>query len=79
MQGDLKPLLGEARAADLTRSQSEDYRTLCTVAEQFDLPAATSQTLMDIRQVAEEERQKPLADPQILESRRREALMVIQN
>ena len=77
-QAQIKSFLGQARATEFDRAQNEDYRTLCVLSERFDLPSYTTQAVADMRQVAELERSKLLANKQISPERREQALKAIQ-
>lgn len=78
MEQDLKSILGDLRMAEYQQSKDADYRSLATFAEQFDLPPSTSQSLQEMRQIAENERQKLLLDRQLTPERRQQALNAIQ-
>ncbi len=78
MEQELKATLGDGRMAEYQQSKDADYRSLTTFAEQFDLPASTSQSLQEMRQIAEGERQKLLLDRQLPPERRQQALNAIQ-
>jgi hypothetical protein len=64
--------------AQLARAQDPDYQNLCVLAERFDLPADTSQTLRDMRRAAEEEKRQLLSTKDIPPERVAVALKAIQ-
>lgn len=78
MSEDLKKVLGDQRAGELDRSKDQDYRDLATLTEQYDLPAETTQNLIDLRQIAEAEQKRLMEDTTIPANRRRLALQEMQ-
>ena len=78
MLDDFKQQLPADRAAELDRSQNPDYQSLCVLSERFDLPDSTSQTILDMRQAAEAEKQQLLANKDISPERVDVALKAIQ-
>jgi len=78
MMNEVKTQLGPDRAAALDRSKDPDYQNLSILTEQFDLPAETSQAIVDMRQTAEDQKQKLLADKDIPPERVEVALKAIQ-
>jgi hypothetical protein len=77
MMDDVKTQLSPDRAAALERSKDPDYQNLTLLTERFDLPAETSQTIADMRQTAEDEKQQLLADKDIPPDRLDAALKAI--
>jgi hypothetical protein len=78
MMDDVKSQLSPDRAAALDRSKDPDYRGLSILSERFDLPAETSQTIVDMRQTAEDEKQQLLANKDIPPDRLDAALKAIE-
>jgi hypothetical protein len=78
MMGDVKAQLNPERAAALDRSKDPDYQNLSVLAERFDLPAETSQTIVDMRQTAEDQKQQLLANKEIPPERIEAALKAIE-
>jgi hypothetical protein len=62
MMNDVKSQLGPDRAAALERTKNPDYQSLTVLSERYDLPEETSQTIVDMRQTAEDEKQQLLAN-----------------
>jgi hypothetical protein len=73
-----KANLASDRVAQFDRSQDPDYQNLCVLSQRYDLPADTAGTLVDMRQVAAEERQKLLSNKDIPPERVEAALQAIQ-
>jgi hypothetical protein len=73
-KGDLTP----DRITQLDRSQDPEYQKLCVLAERFDLPAEAAQTLVDMRQAAEEEKRQVLSNKDIPAERVEVALKAIE-
>ena len=65
MMSEVKTQLGPERAAALDRARDPEYQNLSILTERFDLPAETSQTIYDMRQVAEDQKQQLLANKEI--------------
>jgi hypothetical protein len=57
-------LAGE-RVGQFERSQNPEYQNLTLLSQRYDLPAAAADTLLDMRQAVEEERQKLLSNKDI--------------
>jgi hypothetical protein len=70
--------LADERVTQLDRSQDPDYQNLCVLSQRYELPADTSDTLLDMRQAAQEERQKLLSNKNIPPERVATALQAIQ-
>jgi hypothetical protein len=78
MMSDVKAQLSPDRAAALDRSKDPEYQNLSILAERFDLPVETSQAIVDMRQVAEDEKQQLLANKEISPERVEGALKAIE-
>lgn len=78
MLGEFKGQLAPDRIADLDRTQDPEYQKLCILAERFDLPSDAAQTLVDMRQAAEEEKRQLLSSKDIPPERMEVALKAIQ-
>lgn len=78
MMDDFKQQLAPARATELEQSQNPEYQSLCVLSERFELPESTSQTIVDMRQTAESEKQQLLADKDIPPERLEVALKAIE-
>jgi hypothetical protein len=78
MMNDVKTQLGPDRAAALEQSQDPDYQSLSLLTERYDLPAETSQTMVDMRQAAEDQKQQLLANKDISPERLEAALKAIE-
>ena len=78
MMSDVKTELGPDRAAALDRTKDPDYQNLSELAERFDLPTETSQTMVDMRQTAEDEKQQLLANKDLPPERVEAALKAIE-
>jgi hypothetical protein len=66
------------RVAQFNRSQDPEYQYLTVLSERYDLPADASETLLEMRRAAEEEKQKLLSNTQIPPERVEVALQAIQ-
>jgi hypothetical protein len=73
-----KSQLPADRTAQLDLSQNPDYQNLCVLSERYDLPDGTSQTLLDMRKTAEEEKQVLLSKKDIAPEQMDVALKAIQ-
>jgi len=78
MLADFKGDLTPDRITQLDRSQNPEYQKLCVLAEQFDWPAEAAQTLVDMRQAAEEEKRLVLSNKDIPPERVEVVLKAIQ-
>jgi hypothetical protein len=78
VQTELKRELGETRYAEYQRAQNPDFREARIFTEVYELPVSTAQTIFDIKQIAENERQYLLKDYSVPEPQRLEALKAIQ-
>lgn len=75
---DINNLLDPTRVVDYQRAHNEDYRNLYVLAQRFDLPTSTAQSLMDMRQVAEEQKRQLMASSDVSDDKKAEALKAIQ-
>ena len=73
-----KSQLPPDRAAALDRAQDPEYQNLSVLSERFDLPSETGQTILDMRQTAEDEKRQLLADKDIPPDRLDAALKAIE-
>jgi hypothetical protein len=78
MDRELTSVLGQDRIADYNRAKDPDYRAFSAFAEQYEIPTSTSQDVLAMQQVAQEQRQKLLDDAQLTPDRRAAALRIIQ-
>jgi len=78
MREDLEAALGPDRAAQFEQTRNPDFQSLTVLAERFDLPPEVSQTVLDMRQLAEEARRQLLSNQDIPADRRDAALSAIQ-
>lgn len=78
MMQEVKTSLGPDRAAAMDRAQDTDYRQVALLSERYDLPAETSQTIVDMRQAAEDEKKQLLSDTNIPPERVQVALKAIE-
>jgi hypothetical protein len=78
MMNEVEAKLPPDRATALEHTKDADYRTVSLLAERYSLPAETSQTIVDMRQTAEDERKELLSNKEIPPARLQEALQAIQ-
>jgi hypothetical protein len=78
MLEEFKGQLTPDRLAQFARAQDPEYQKLCVLAERFDLPADAAQTLVEMRQAAEEEKRTLLSNKDIPPEQVQVALMAIQ-
>jgi hypothetical protein len=78
MMSDVKAQLTPDRAAALDRAKDPEYQNLSLLTERFDLPAEASQTIVDMRQAAEDQKQQLLANKEIPPERVEAALKAIE-
>ncbi len=78
VQEQIKQQLGPERFVDYERAQNPDFRSAILFAEVNQLPVSTAQTIFDIKQVAEAERQNLLSNTSVQDRDRVEALKAIQ-
>ena len=79
IDAEIKTLLGRDRATEYETAKNTDYRDLVLLSERYELPASTSQTLLDIRQLAELEKRRLQSDKQISDEARFRAMQAVQN
>jgi hypothetical protein len=70
-------LIGD-RVAQFDRSQDPEYQNLTLLSAQYDLPTDAADTLLEMRQAAEAEKEKLLSNKDILPERVEAALEAIQ-
>jgi len=78
MMQEFKGNLAGDRAAQFDRSQDPDYQSLTLLSERYDLPADAPDTLLQMRQTAEEEKRELLSNKNIPPDRLEAALQAIQ-
>ena len=78
MREDLEARLGPDRAAQLEQARNPDVQSLTILAARFDLPPDVSQTVLDMRRLAEEARSQLISNQNIPADRRNAALNAIQ-
>lgn len=78
METQLSSVLGQQRMADYDKVKNPEYRDAVVFGDRFDLPDSVSQSLVDMRSIAEQERQQLLADQNLSEDKKAEALRAIQ-
>jgi hypothetical protein len=78
MLADLEAALGPDRAAQFEQARNPDFQSLTLLAERFDLPPEITQTVQNMRQLAEDARRQLLSSQDITEDRRNAALNAIQ-
>lgn len=78
MEAELSSILGQQRVADYQRVKNPDYREAVVFSDRFDLPESVSQSLVEMRSIAEQQRQQLLADQNLSAEKRVEALRAIQ-
>jgi hypothetical protein len=78
MREAIEAALGPDRAAQFEQAQNPDFQSLTLLAERFDLPPEISQTVLQMRQLAEESRRQLLDNPNLPADRLAAALNAIQ-
>jgi hypothetical protein len=78
MMKDFKGNLAGDRIWQFDRSQDPEYQNLTLLSQRYDLPADASDTLLEMRQAVEEERQKLLSNKEIPPERLATALQAMQ-
>jgi hypothetical protein len=78
LRQDIEAALGPDRAAQFEQAQNPDFQSLALLAARFDLPPGVSQTVLQMRQLAEDARRQLLSDQAIPADRRAAALNAIQ-
>lgn len=77
LNAEIKKTLGEERYNQWARGQDSDYKALVQVAERFDLPKETANSIYDMKQDAERQKQKVDANPNLTDDQRAKALAAI--
>jgi hypothetical protein len=75
---EIKAALGSDRAAQFDGARNSDFQSLTLLAARFDLPPDVSQTVLQMRQLAEDARRQLLSNQNLPEDRRAAALNAIQ-
>jgi len=78
MREDIEAALGPDRAAQFEQAQNPDFQSLTLLAERYDLPPEVSQTVLQMRQLAEESRRQLLDNQNLPADRLAAALNAIQ-
>jgi hypothetical protein len=78
MMKEFKGNLAGDRVAQFDHSQDPDYQNLTLLSQRYDLPADAADTLVQMRQAVEEERQKLLSNKDIPPERLEAALQAMQ-
>jgi hypothetical protein len=78
MENELYSVLGQSRMADYEKAKSPDYREVFVFSDRFDLPDNVSQSLVEMKSMAEQQRQQLLATGNLSEENRAAALRAIQ-
>jgi hypothetical protein len=78
MMAEFKGSLAGDRVAQFDRSQDPEYQSLTLLSARYDLPADAPETLLEMRQAAEEEKEKLLSNKDIAPERVEAALEAIQ-
>ena len=75
---EIKSKLEPERLADYERTKSKDYQDMCFFAQKHELPLHIAQTIYDYKQVSERERARVMADKQLSDETKLEALRAIE-
>lgn len=78
MEDELFSALGQGRMADYQTVKSPDYREVFVFSERYDLPDTVSQSLVAMRTVAEQQREQLLANRNLSDETKAQALRAIQ-
>jgi hypothetical protein len=78
MRAAIEAELGPERAAQFEQAGNPDYQNLTLLAERFDLTPDVSQSVLDMRRLAEDARNQLLSNPDLPADRRAAALNAIQ-
>ena len=78
MRGEIEAELGPERAAQFEQAGNPDFQSLTLLAERFDLPPEVSQSVLEMRRLAEETRNQVIFNQNIPADRRAAALNAIQ-
>jgi hypothetical protein len=76
-EDELKKTLGEKRFAEYQRAQDNDYRTLLSLTERFELSQDAAAKVYEMKVAAERQRQRVEADPHLSEDQRLAALLAV--
>ena len=74
---ELRKRLGDQRFAEYQLARNPDYREACLFSELYELPQATGASIYEIKQVAEQEKARLLANRDVQPAQREEALKLI--
>jgi len=77
LNAEIKKTLGDQRYNEWVRAQDGDYKALLQVAERFELPKETAGKIYDMKQDAEQQKQKVDANANLTEEQRNKALAAI--
>jgi hypothetical protein len=75
---DIEAALGPDRAAQYEQALNPDFQSLTLLAQRFDLPPDVSQTVLQMRQLAEDARRQLMSNQDIPDDKRAAALNAIQ-
>lgn len=78
MEDELFTTLGQSRMADYQTVKNPDYREVFVFSERYDLPDTVSQSLVAMRTVAEQQREQLLANRNLSDETKAQALRAIQ-
>ncbi|MGA2557288.1 MAG: hypothetical protein ABSG04_13540, partial [Verrucomicrobiota bacterium] len=78
MRAEIEAELGPERAAQFEQAGNPDFQSLTLLAERFDLPPGVSQSVLEMRRLAEETRNQVMANQNFPADRRAAALNAIQ-
>jgi hypothetical protein len=78
MEDELFSALGQSRLGDYEKVKNPEYRDTFVFSDRFDLPQTVSQSLVEMRSVAEQQREQLLADRNLSDDKRAQALRAIQ-
>jgi hypothetical protein len=78
MEDELSSALGQSRMADYQRVKNPDYRDAVVFGDRYDLSDNVSQTLAEMRSIAEQQRQQLLANTELSDEKKVQALRAIE-
>src|SRR4051812_42256785 len=78
MEDELFSALGQSRMVDFQTVKNPDYRDVFLFSERFDLPDTVSQSLVAMRTVAQQQREQLLANANMSDEIKAQALRAIQ-
>jgi len=78
MEAELYSVLGQSRMSDFEKVKNPDYRETFVFSDRFDLPDNVSQSLVEMRSTAEQQRHQLLSDQNLSDEKRAQALRAIQ-